>query len=31
MNDGLRGTLKSLETAHEEVRIKNDELFRLAP
>lgn len=30
MNEGLRDTLDNLEKAHEEVRIKNDELFRLA-
>ena len=30
MNEGLRDTLKNLETAHEEVRNKNEELFRLA-
>jgi diguanylate cyclase (GGDEF)-like protein/PAS domain S-box-containing protein len=30
MNEGLRDTLGNLETAHEEVRNKNEELFRLA-
>lgn len=30
MNEGLRDTLGNLEEAHEEVRKKNEELFRLA-
>jgi diguanylate cyclase (GGDEF)-like protein/PAS domain S-box-containing protein len=30
MNEGLRDTLENLEVAHDEVRNKNDELFRLA-